>query len=82
MAKNYKMMSREQLLTKHAFAKEFVELSDGEGVYTTGSNLTYISIQSRGNIYTKDINPLYVQNINNVNRSNTQTESFKLILQV
>lgn len=55
---------------------------DGEGVYTTGSNLTYISIQSRGNIYTKDINPLYVQNINNVNRSNTQTESFKLILQV
>ena len=56
--------------------------TDGEGVYTTGSNLTYISIQSRGNIYTKDINPLYVQNINNVNRSNTQTESFKLILQV
>lgn len=58
------------------------DFEDGEGVYTTSANLTYISIQSRGDIYTKDINPLYVQNINNVNRSNTQTESFKLILQV
>jgi len=41
-----------------------------------------ISITNSGSIYTKDILPLYVQNINNVNRSNTQTESFKINIQI
>lgn len=66
----------------YAFIAGDKDFIDGEGLYTTGANLTYISIQTRGDIYTKDNTPLYVQNINNVNRSNNQTESFKLILKV
>jgi len=43
------------------------------------SNSTY---DFRGSIYTKDIVPLYIQNINNVNRSSGRVESFKLIVQI
>lgn len=46
MAKNYKMMSREQFLTKKSFAKEFVDLGNGEGVYVqemNGSSLQIIA---------------------------------------
>ena len=39
---------------------------------------TYIT----GDIYTKDIQPLYVQNLDDVKRSNSQTENYKLIIQV
>lgn len=49
---------------------------------TTASNVTSITIFSRGDIYTKDITPLYVQNINNVNRQSNQTESFKIIIKI
>lgn len=56
---------------------------DGEYVANAaGSVVTTIAIQTLGDVYTKDMKPFYVQNINNVNRSNTQTESFKLIIQV
>lgn len=41
-----------------------------------------IEIITNGDIYAKDIKPLYVRDINNVNRSNSQTESFKLIIQI
>jgi hypothetical protein len=57
--------------------------TDGEGVANgAGSYVANISINTLGSIYTTDIKPLYVQNINNVNRSNTQTESFKLVIQI
>lgn len=49
---------------------------------STASNVTSITIHSRGDIYTKDITPLYVQNINNVNRQSNQTESFKIIIKI
>ena len=56
------------------------------GEYVTNStstaNIATITLTSIGNIYTKDITPLYVQNINNVNRSNTQTEAFKINIQI
>ena len=59
------------------------DFTDGEYVAnSSGSIVTTITINTRGDIYTKDIRPLYVQNINNVNRSNTQTESFKLVFQI
>lgn len=50
----------------------------------SGSGLLSASIQinTLGSIYTKDVTPLYIQNITNVTRSNTQTESYKLIVQV
>ena len=51
-------------------------------VSSNGSLSTQINVYSYGSIYGKDIKPLYVQNINNVNRSNSQSESFKLIIQV
>lgn len=60
--------------------KDFI---DGEYVANTSNvNVTTISISNTASLYSKDIKPLYVQNINNVNRSNTQTESFKIIIQV
>jgi hypothetical protein len=56
---------------------------DGELIAnSSGSLVTTIAIQSLGNIYTKDLKPLYVQNINNVNRLDDQTESFKLVIKV
>lgn len=54
--------------------------SNGEYV-TNGSNTTQITINKRASVYTKGIKPLYIQNISNVTRSNTQTESYKLIIQ-
>lgn len=57
--------------------------ANGEYVFSGDGTLnTEVDIVSKGDIYAKDIMPLYVQNINNVNRSNTQTESFKLIIQI
>jgi len=49
---------------------------------SNGAVSSEIEILTVGDIYQKDIKPLYVQNINNINRSNTQTESFKLIIQI
>jgi hypothetical protein len=56
---------------------------DGEFVANTvGANLTTIAIQTTPDIYTKDLKPIYVENINNINRSNNQTESYKLIIEI
>lgn len=41
-----------------------------------------ITINHVGDLYTKDIKPIYVDNINNVNRSDTQTEVFKLTVEI
>lgn len=54
---------------------------DGEYISGSGNN-SVLSINTLGDVYTKDINPLYVQNVNNVTRTKQQTESFKLIIQV
>ena len=56
---------------------------DGEYIaLANGAASAALSIDTLGDIYVKDIKPLYVQNINNINRSGDQTESFKLIIQV
>ena len=47
-----------------------------------GTATTQITINSRGQIYTKDIHPLYVQNITNVTRDPLNSESFKFVIQV
>jgi hypothetical protein len=55
----------------------------GESIATSSNTfISAITIVDRADVYTKDLYPLYVQNINSVNRSNTQTESFKLIVKV
>lgn len=49
---------------------------------SSGVVVCNISIVSVGDIYTKDLKPIYIDNINNVNRSNTQTEVYKLIIEI
>lgn len=56
---------------------------DNEYISTSeNSNVSTISIVSRGDVYTKDVVPLYVQNINNVIKQENQSESFKLIIKL
>lgn len=56
---------------------------NGEFVFSSDNALSSeINIIDNGSIYAKDVKPLYVQDINNVNRSNSQTESFKLIIEI
>lgn len=51
-------------------------------VSSNGSQSATLVINTRGNIYTKDLVPLYIQNINNVSRLSGRTETFKLIIQI
>jgi hypothetical protein len=57
---------------------------NGEIIYDTSNNQTTITVNaaSTADIYTKDLYPLYVQNIDTTERSNTQIESFRIIIQV
>lgn len=57
---------------------------EGEDLLNTGGSYitTLLVIDSIGTVYSKDLTPLYVQNINNLQRANNQTESFKLIVQI
>ena len=60
--------------------KYFIE---GEGLAnSSGSVLCNVSIQHVGSLYTKDLKALYIDNINNVNRSDVQTEVFKLTIEI
>lgn len=67
----------------HVYLVGDKSFSNGEFIgNTTVSNTTQITIITLGDIYAKDLAPIYVQNINNINRSDTQNESYKLIIQV
>jgi len=56
--------------------------SNGEYIASNTGTTTQITINTLGNIYAKDLEPIYVQNLIDVQRSNTQLESYKLIIQV
>ena len=56
--------------------------SNGEYIASKSGTTTQITINTLGNIYAKDIEPIYVQNLTDVQRSNSQLESYKLIIQV
>jgi len=56
------------------FTNETIIGSDGKSAQ--------ITINTNGDVYPKDLRSIYVQNISDVNRANTQSESFKLIIQV
>jgi hypothetical protein len=47
---------------------------------TNGSNTTLLTINNHGNIFSADMRPLYVQNLSNVQRANSQTEAFQLVI--
>jgi hypothetical protein len=56
---------------------------DGESIANSaGVTLATISINQLGAIYTKDLKPIYVDNINNVERANNQTETYKLTIEI
>jgi hypothetical protein len=57
--------------------------ANGETVVSSdGSLSTSIQINTYGDAYMADVFPLYAQNIDNVTRSNTQAETYKLIIQL
>jgi hypothetical protein len=47
-----------------------------------GTVNTYINITHRGDIYAKDFRPIYVENVNDIERSDDQSETFKIIIRV
>ena len=49
---------------------------------SNGSVFTVITINTIGDLYAKNIVPLYIQNVTNVQRANNRTESFRLIIQI
>lgn len=56
---------------------------DGENIaYSNGVVISQIAVDKRADVYTKDVYPMYVQNINKVTRTDTQTEEFKLVVQL
>lgn len=57
--------------------------SNGEYIVSSNGSLTaQINVGYLGDVFSKDSRPLYIQNINNVERSNTQTESFQLVIRI
>jgi hypothetical protein len=56
--------------------------SNGEYVTTNSGIRTVISINKRGDVYHRDLTPIYVQNINDAIRSNTETETYKLLIRI
>lgn len=56
---------------------------DGESIKNAnGVIVTTFAIQDRGDIFVEDLYPMYVQNINNTVRSNTQSETFRLVIKL
>lgn len=52
-------------------------------VSANGQTSSQITLNTLGDIYTRDIRPLYIQDLQtNVQRSNTQSEFYKLVIQI
>lgn len=56
--------------------------SNGEYIINQSGVTSVLTINTLGDIYAKDLEPIYVQNLIDVQRSNSQLESYKLIIQV
>jgi hypothetical protein len=54
----------------------------GETVATSNGTTANITINTIGQVYTKTIKPLYVQNISNISRSANTSESFKMVITI
>jgi len=56
---------------------------DGEYIKNSnGAVVTSFALQDRGDIFSQDIYTMYIQNINNTVRSNTQSETFRLVIKL
>lgn len=57
--------------------------ANGETIVSANGDLSStINVGAIGDIYTKDLTPLYVKNIADVYRANNQVESFKLVIKI
>lgn len=87
----------EQLVGANSGARGTVAFSNTSVVYLTGdktfANIEYVTstvtnqtvemeINTRGDIYTKDLKPTYIQNVVDVERAVGQTEAWKLIIKI
>ena len=58
--------------------KNFVQ----QETITNGTLTANIYINTFGTVYAKDLNVLYIENLADVHRSNTQSEAYRLIIKV
>lgn len=56
--------------------------TNGESIVAVSGSSSIASIIARGDLYGKEVIPLYVQNIDNVDRAAGQTEGFKVIIEM
>ncbi|MGZ4849811.1 MAG: hypothetical protein ACXV2C_00295, partial [Candidatus Bathyarchaeia archaeon] len=57
--------------------------ANGETIVSSnGVTSANITINTLGQVYTKPLKPLYIQNISNITRSNTGAESYKLVIAI
>lgn len=69
--------------TTHVFLVGDKHFSNNETILSSnGAVSCQININSKGHLYLKDNYPLYTQNIDDANRTGSQTETFKLTIQV
>ena len=54
---------------------------NGESVIAANGATTALVINTHPQVYSKDLIPMYIQNINSINRLDTQSESYSLIIQ-
>jgi hypothetical protein len=60
-----------------------VNFSNNEIIVSANTDtFTTITINNYGDLFTKDLMPIYVQNIDDVIRANNQTESFKILITI
>ena len=57
------------------------KFANGENIIASNGAVTTLDIKSRAQVYSKDLLPMYIQNINSITRSNTQSESYTIIVQ-
>lgn len=71
--------------TTHVYLAGDKHFIDGEYVANNAGNIvTTITFNANNlcDIYAKDLTPIYIDNINNINRADTQTEIFKLTIEI
>ena len=54
---------------------------NGENIIAANGAITSLVVNFRQQVYSKDLIPMYIQNINSINRLDTQSESYSLIIQ-
>ena len=56
--------------------------ANGETIIGSSNAANIVSIGSRGDIYPLELSPIYYQHTNNISRSGSQSEQFRVIIKV